>query len=231
MSIFIKYLLKLAWNDYAIALKKRKLARMHITTCSGIVLFLAVVFFVAPIEADDSAFQSSVVTVRGIVTEQITPGEARNAFNDYLTQIRNGNGSEAIDKYFDAMTYIKLSFSDYLSAMNRNELEALREEFINYIKKVMSMPAIRKLKHYILEERIITNGFAEVKYLDAYGTPLEMEHTIIFRKIEGRLLYFDMRREGQSMPKMFGKLYSQYSGELSPIAFIKTLNDSLSGGQ
>lgn len=174
---------------------------------------------------------SSVVTGKGIVTKQITPGEAKNAFNDYLTQIRNGNGSEAIDKYFDAMTYIKLSFSDYLSVMNRNELEALREEFINYMKKVMSMPAIRKLKHKILEERIITNGFAEVKYLDAYGTPLEMEHTIVFRKTEGRLLYFDMRREGQSMPKMLGKFYSQYSGELSPIAFIKTLNDSLSRGQ
>lgn len=171
------------------------------------------------------------MTVRGIVTEQITPGEARNAFNDYLTQIRNGNGSEAIDKYFDAMTYIKLSFSDHLSVMNRNELEALREEFINYMKKVMSMPAIRKVKHKILEERIITNGFAEVKYLDAYGTSLEMEHTIVFRKTEGRLLYFDMRRKGQSMPKMLGKFYSQYSGELSPIAFIKTLNDSLSEAQ
>lgn len=68
---------------------------------------------------------SSVVPVKGIVTEQITPGEAKNAFNDYLAQIRNGNGAEAIDKYFDAMTYIKLSFSDYLSVMNRNELEAL----------------------------------------------------------------------------------------------------------
>jgi ABC-type transporter MlaC component len=209
-------------------IKKSKSDRKR---CSDLLLTYSIIFtlwlalIVAPVKADDRTFQSPMVAKNWITTEQIAPGEAKKAFDDYLVKLRNGKVSEAIDMYFDAMTYVKLSFSHYLLTLNHNELEDLKKEFVKYMKKITNMPEIKNLKHKITGERINSDGFAEVEYLDAYGTSFEMKHTAIFRKVNGRLLYFDMHREGKSMPKMLGKLYSQYSGEMLPLAFVKALND------
>jgi len=223
--IFIKFPLQLG-GVAAGSLKRANLAGRGIATCyQAIILVLWLALIVVPVEADNRAFQSSVVAENGITTERISPGEARKAFDDYLIKLRSGKGSEAIDIYFDAMTYIKLSFSHHLLVLNHNELDDLKKELVNWMKKFTNMPESRNYKHKIIGERINPDGFAEVEYLDAYGTSFEMKHTVIFRKVNGRLLYFDMHREGESMPKMLGKLYSQYSGEMSPLAFVKALND------
>ncbi len=166
-----------------------------------------------------------------ITTEPIAVGEADRIAKDFLQKTSSGNGTDAVDLYFDADTYLLLAFPDIRRTLSEMENGQLMQEFVRYIKLVASMPELKGTKHKIISESITEHGFSKVVYVDLYGTSLEQEHALIFRKVNGGLKYFDMHREDQSMPIMLREAYLKFSDRQTPrmtlIEFFKLINKGL----